>query len=209
MARLARSPLRSPLDLLFARPSQLAALRVLQDSREGMSGRAIARQARVNHQACAVALRRLEEINLIQRIGAGRTQLIRLNFDHHLVKELILPLLRKERELVSHIRREIAQQFKDTALAVTLFGSVARGEDVPGSDVDLLIVTKATDKPRAMKRAEQYNTGFQQRYGMRLSPIVMTPGEAARKMNASKPLLKNILADGIDLLPRRLREVLP
>jgi hypothetical protein len=85
--------------LLFARPSQLPILRALQDSQEGMSGRAIAREAGINHQACAQALRHLESLGLVRRLGTGRTQLMRLNFSHHLVKELILPLLQKEREI--------------------------------------------------------------------------------------------------------------
>jgi len=187
----------------------MAILRALQDNLEGMSGRAVARQAGINHQACALALRRLESLGLIQRQGDGRTQLVRLNFEHYLIKELILPLLRKERDLLSHIRREIAKQFRDKALAITVFGSVARGQDVPGSDMDLLILANGGDKDRMVQKAARYSTEFQQHYGLRLSPIVMTPGEAARKVRTSDALLKNILTEGIDLLPRRLHEALP
>lgn len=183
-------------------------LRALQDNREGMSGREVARQAGINHQACALALRRLEGLGVIQRLGNGRTQLVRLNFEHHLIKELILPLLRKERDLLSYIRREITEQFRDKALVITVFGSVARGQDVPGSDMDLLILAKGSDKHRMVSRAARYSTEFQQRYGLRLSPIVMTLDEAAKKVRTSDALLKNILAEGIDLLPQRLREAL-
>lgn len=203
------SHLRSPLDLLFASPSHLAILRALQDNLEGMSGRAVARQAGINHQACALALHRLESLGLIRRLGAGRTQLVRLNFEHYLIKELILPLLRKERELLGHIRREIARTFKDKALSVTVFGSVARGQDVAGSDVDLLILTERSDKTRMVEKAVRYSAEFQQRYGLRLSPIIMTPAEAARKARDSNTLFKNIVDEGIDLLPRRLHEMLP
>src|SRR5690348_100789 len=106
------SHLRYPLDRLFSRPSHIAILRALQDSREGMSGRAVARQARINHQACAMALRYLESMGLVQRQGAARTQLVRLSFDNHLVKELVLPVLKKERELLGHAQREIAHVFR-------------------------------------------------------------------------------------------------
>ena len=187
----------------------MAILRVLQDNREGMSGRAVARQAGINHQAVALALHRLEGLGLIQRLGTGRTQLVRLNFEHHLIKELILPLLRKERNLLANIRRELAGTFKDKALAVTVFGSVARGQDVAGSDLDLLILTERSDKNRMVAKAARYSAEFRQRYGLRLSPIIMTPAEAARKARNANALLKNILAEGIDLLPRRLREALP
>ena len=108
------SQLRSPLDRVFSRPSHLAVLRALKDSREGMSGRAVAREAGVNHQAGAVAIRSLEAMGLVQRLGSGHTQMIHLNFDHHLVAELILPLLRREGDLLSAIRRDIVRTFTTT-----------------------------------------------------------------------------------------------
>jgi hypothetical protein len=75
--------------------------------------------------------------------------------------------------------------------------------------MDLLILAEETDKQRVLEKASRYSSEFHQRYGMRLSPIVMTPAEAAKKARTSEPLVKNILAEGIDLLPRRLREWLP
>jgi predicted nucleotidyltransferase len=173
-----------------------------------MSGRAVARQAGINHQACAVALRRLEGLGLVIRAGSGHTQLVRLNFEHYLLKSLMLPLLRKERQLLADVRREIAKTFKDKALAVTLFGSVARGQDVEGSDLDLIILTESADKKRMIAQAARYSAEFKQRFGLRLSPIVMTPAEASAKARNSQALVKNILDEGIDLIPRRLREAL-
>jgi predicted nucleotidyltransferase len=173
-----------------------------------MSGRAIARAAGINHQACAVALRSLESLGLLERQGAGRIQLIRLNFDNYLLKTLVLPLLQKERQLLVNVRRDIVRTFQNQATTITLFGSVARGQDVPGSDVDVLILAEGSDKSRILSKASRYSAEFQERHGLRLSPLVMTPGEARRKAKGSNGLLKNILADGLDLLPRKLHEVL-
>ena len=58
--------------VFFSRPSPHAVLRALKDSREGMSGRAVAREAGVNHQAGAVAIRSLEAMGLVQSgLAAG------------------------------------------------------------------------------------------------------------------------------------------
>ena len=202
------SHLRYPLDRLFSRASHMAILRVLQDNREGMSGRAIAREAGINHQACALALRHLEGLGLLQRQGQGRTQLLRLNFDNYLVKELILPLLKKERDFQDHMRQDIAKAFRDKTLAITVFGSVARGQDIPGSDIDVLIVSEGSDKNQVLEKATGYSAEFKRKYGLRLSPIVMTPREARKRVKSSEPLFKNILSEGIDLLPHKLHEVL-
>ena len=155
-----------------------------------------------------MALRYLESMGLVQRQGAARTQLVRLSFDNHLVKELVLPVLKKERELLGHAQREIAHVFRSKALAITLFGSVARGEDEPGSDVDVLIICESADRNGLLEKAENYAAEFHKKYGLQLSVIIMTPNDARKSLNSSKPLLKNILSDGIDLLPRRLQEVL-
>ena len=202
------SHLRYPLDRLFSSSSHLAILRALQDNREGMSGRAIAREAKINHQSCALALRHLESLGLLQRQGTGRTQLIHLNFDNYLVKEIVLPLLKKERELLGQIRRAIAEAFKGKAITITIFGSVARQQDAPGSDIDVLILSEGPDKRLTLEKANRYSRDFQKRYGLRLSPMVMTPNEARRRTKGPEPLLRNILSEGIDLLPRKLHGVL-
>ena len=203
-----RSQLRYPLDRVFSSGIHIAIVRALQDSREGMSGRAIARLAGINHQACAMALRNLESLGVLQRQGTGKVQLISLNFDNHLIGELILPLLRKERDLLKNVRQAVTDTFKNEALAITLFGSVARKQDVPGSDMDILLVVKGTDKAQVVDQVTRTSSGFVKKYGVRLSPIVLTLREARQRVKQSDPLMRNILSEGIDLLPRKLSEVI-
>ncbi|MBI3291568.1 MAG: nucleotidyltransferase domain-containing protein [Elusimicrobia bacterium] len=186
----------------------MAILRALQDAREGMSGRAIARQAEINHQTCAVALKNLEAWGILQRQGSGKTQFIRLNFKNYVIKQLILPLLRKERGLLKAIREDIVDTFRKEALSITLFGSVARGQEVTSSDVDVLLLVEPPAKTTLLHRTAQYSSDFMQRYGIRLSPVVFTPREARMQAKRSGRLFKNILRDGVDLLPRKLREVI-
>ncbi len=56
-----------PLDHILSARSQIAVLRVLLDSAHGLTGREIARQAGMNHQACIEALSRLETLGLLRR----------------------------------------------------------------------------------------------------------------------------------------------
>jgi predicted nucleotidyltransferase len=197
-----------PLDRLFSNSSHIAILHALQDGREGMSGRAIARQAGMNHQACAVALKNLESMGVVHRQGNGRTQLLRLNFDNRLVKNLVLPLLRGERDLFKEAMRDIAQHFGHEAEAITLFGSVARGQDVLGSDLDVLLIAKGGAKNKILQNAARYSADFTKTFGIRLSPTVWTLAEARKKVRQKDRLMQNILSDGLDLLPKKLREVL-
>ena len=85
---------------------------------------------------------------------------------------------------------------------------MARGEDAPGSDLDVLIVARGANKNQTPERAADLATQFQKRYGLRLAPIVMNLTEARRMAVKSSALLRNILADGVDLLPEKLRDLL-
>ena len=46
-------------------------------------------------------------------MGSGRTQLLRLNVESHLVSDLILPLLRKEKQWISIVHKAVVQDFPD------------------------------------------------------------------------------------------------
>jgi len=196
-----------PLDWVFAAPSQLAVLRALKDSAEGMSGRAAARAAGINHQACKQALDRLEALGLIIRQGSGHTQMLRLNFEHELVREALLPLFAAEKAFQSRLRGAIARGLGGEARAATVFGSTARGEDRPGSDLDLLLIAESRNKTALADKAAEFGRGFVKKYGIRLSPIVYTVGEAKARYNSGDPLMKNVLEHGVDLLERKLKEL--
>ncbi len=95
---------RRPLDWIFSAPSNVGVLRVLKDSKQGMSGRAIAREAGFNHRAIARAVAKLETLGLIERQGSGKTQLIRLNFEHLLVKDVLLPMFADEKRTMGSLK---------------------------------------------------------------------------------------------------------
>src|SRR3990172_5500890 len=145
--------LRRPLDQVFAAPSHLAVCRALLDTAEGMSGRQVAREARINHQTCAVALGRLEELGVVRRQGSGQSQLFRLNRENALVGALLIPLLKKEREVFPRIIRRIGEMVADRCLRALVFGSVARGEESRDSDLDLLFIADSTRGQAISRRA--------------------------------------------------------
>ncbi|MFC1522882.1 nucleotidyltransferase domain-containing protein [Elusimicrobiota bacterium] len=200
--------LRFPLSWVFASSGNIAILRVLQDNREGMSGRAIAKEAGINHQACAVALKKLEAIGIIKRRGSGKTQLIRINFDHFLAEELVLAALRREKDMFPRAFKNIVDSLRDLSLSVTVFGSAAVGETEPGSDIDLMIIVKAENKGKVLNQVRTLSAKFAHRYGFRLSPIVLTAGEVKARAGKSDQLIKSILKHGVDLLSRKFKEIL-
>jgi len=120
--------LQQPLNWILSSQSSVAVIRDLKDSKEGMSGRAVARAAGFTHQACRQALSKLEAVGFIERQGSGKTQLVRLNFNHILVKDALLPLFRAEKHFTRSIRETIRKNSGIMLDRQPFFGSVARKE---------------------------------------------------------------------------------
>jgi predicted nucleotidyltransferase len=74
-------------------------------------------------------------------------------------------------------------------LLVVLFGSVARGEFHPESDVDVLVLV---DKPLEWKQVYQHTSGIVQ-------PIVKTVEEYIAQTREGEPFMLEIIEDGIPL----------
>jgi predicted nucleotidyltransferase len=193
---------RRPLDQAFAVPSHLAVLRALLDAAEGMSGRQVARLAGINHQTCAVTLGRLEERGLVRRQGSGQSQLFQLDREHLLVRDLLVPLLRREREVFSRILRRVGELVSGRCLRAVVFGSVARAEEQRESDLDLLLIA---DGPRgqtaARRAADAVRAALGREWGLRVNPIVLTERAVEVRRARTDPLIVNILREGVEVSP--------
>ena len=189
---------RRPLDQVFAVPSHLAVLRALLDAAEGMSGRQTARLAGINHQTCAVTLGRLEELGLVRRQGSGQTQLFQLHRAHLLVRDLLIPLLKQEREVFPKILRRVGDLVSGRCRQALVFGSVARGEELRESDLDLLLIAGGPrEVATARQAAAEVRAALGAEWGLRVNPIVLTARAVEVRQARKDPLVANILREGI------------
>ena len=100
-------------------------------------------------------------------------------------------------ELIADMTARIARDFQP--LRIILFGSHARGDATPDSDIDLLVVlSDATDKRQA---------AIEIRRALRDLPvskdiIVTTPDEIARRGDLIGPVLRPALREGKVLYER-------
>ena len=141
------SALYQPLDHILGSPALVRVVRVLAGHGGSLGVSDIARRARISLPSTRAALRRLVEAELVSAVGAGRSVVCALRSAHPLVPALVA-LFASEREqadaVLSAIRRAAAA-LEPAPLAVWLYGSVARGEDVPTSDIDIALVSAEED----------------------------------------------------------------
>jgi hypothetical protein len=172
-------------------------LAVLAGAEEAFSGRRVHRL--VGHGSepgIRKAVERLVEQGIVLRTQAGQAKLYRLN-RQHVSAEGIALLAAARSELVARLREKISLWEEPPRCAV-LFGSVARREAGPHSDLDLLIIRPSiidedsavwTKQLASLEQAATAWTGNDAR-------IVEL---AENELTQARPLLENALRDGIKL----------
>jgi DNA-binding transcriptional ArsR family regulator len=104
-----------------------------------MTGREIQRViGHGSHQGVRNAADRLTGQGVVSRRSAGNANLYRLNRDH-VAASWIEGLADLAAQVLARLRDEIAG-WEQAPVLVVLFGSVARGDGTPQSDLDLLVV---------------------------------------------------------------------
>lgn len=131
------SPLQSLVPTLDS-----AVLEVLAGTESGLSATQIARlAARGSRQGQALVLDRLVEHGLVIAEPANRGYLYRLNRDHVLA-DAVLSACRARRTVLDRLT-EAVKALEPEPAHVSVFGSFARREAGPDSDIDLLVVLPA------------------------------------------------------------------
>src|SRR5207247_4530687 len=130
------------LDDVLGRRSSVRLLRFLIRAGGEHSGRDLARLVGLDHKTCHDALRELAEQGIIAARRIGTATAYSLKQDHPLVQEILRPAFENEETLIERFVRE-AQKISGVPVeSIIIFGSVARKEEVPRSDVDILVITK-------------------------------------------------------------------
>ena len=138
-----QSHLRYPLSRLFASPGNVRVLRVLADGL-ATSVTQIASAAGLTPQGARLVLDGLAAQGIVTAQGSARTQLFGLA-DVHPFRHPLLDLFKVERAVWEDLVARLRERFKRRAgvQAAWLYGSVARGEDTPASDIDLALLVSS------------------------------------------------------------------
>jgi|GEM_PF-3257013 len=112
----------------------------------------IARELKIPKTTAQRALKTLSEQNILREIKKkGKINIYQLNKKNYIVKDLLEPFFEKEKTIIIEKSKRFCQKiknamksknFQNLVKAVILFGSAARDEMKPTSDVDLAIITK-------------------------------------------------------------------
>jgi predicted nucleotidyltransferase len=170
--------------------------RVLAETTEPMSARRIHGLARVgSYVGVKNVLQRLVTQGLATSVEAPPASLYAANRSH-LAWPAIEELARLRSKLFDRIRDEVAR-WKPAPDAVVIYGSTARGDGHDSSDVDLLVVTKASRRDEAESLATDLGQQIRAWTGNNTQVTVFTPAGIRRLNDMNDPVLTNIRRDAI------------
>ena len=183
-------------DMLGSR-SRIAVLRVLHGVSVPLNASQLAARTGLTRPAVASALTSLAAMGIARSSPAGRATVHWLSRDNVYVANLIDPLFKAERNVPDDLIDDLARSFQ-AAVSVVLFGSYARGDQTPSSDVDVILVAgDATSKTALELAAADHAVEFRTRFGASLSYLVYTHEEAAALSATSPELAGSIRREGV------------
>ena len=153
--------------------------------------RELAGHIKVSHTAVLKSLGDLQGMNIIKIESHGTSNLITINKESYLYKEL-KRLFDFEVQTIQQLKEEI-KKILPKAKSVALFGSIAMKREKLDRDIDVLIITQ--DKSEINEIIAKNQEAFSKQFGNILSAHIMTEIEFKRKKNT--PFVKDILENYI------------
>ncbi|MBI5882301.1 MAG: nucleotidyltransferase domain-containing protein [Elusimicrobia bacterium] len=193
--------------------AQSRVLRFLWRSRAEWSGREIARKVGLSAPSCHDALKKLDARGIVLLRRVSNVHLYRINAENYLVRNVFARQFEAEaampKQVAAAVRRSLVDSSKSDILSIVLFGSMARGTEQLGSDLDLLIVLPSKGSLKALEpRVERLRDMLSRRFSVPLAPYIQTLLELRRKFHHKFPLIREILKDGRTIYGKELKELL-
>ena len=113
------------------------------------------------------------------------------------------------KKVAALVTKSLVDSAKTDILSIVLFGSMARGTEQLGSDLDILVVLPTKKGVKALElRIENLRESLFKRFSVPLSPYVQTLSELRHKHQQKLPLIREILKDGQTIFGKEIKELL-
>jgi DNA-binding transcriptional ArsR family regulator/predicted nucleotidyltransferase len=185
------------LNDILGNKKALDIIRVLSLLPDGASGREIASRAGQSPQTALNALNELEEQCLVVSRRVGRAKLYSLNNKHWFIADGLIPLWNKINSWLDLLGQFYVSNLPTPPICIIVYGSFARREETPASDLDLLFVfDDAVYDETIIDHILSLDSGVFERFGVSVSPKAIALGEFKREIKKSEGLMRNIFREG-------------
>lgn len=174
--------LRFPTSTLLATPGSLRVLRELLHAEAPLPVSTLAHHTALTPQTVRNAVAALRQGSLVEELGSGRSRLYRADPGH----PLYLPLGALFQAEEDRFRTVLdafalaAGNLTPTPLSVWVYGSVARGEDLPDADMEVALVSADDDVDTAVDRFREMVGPIQDVQRVWVSVVGLSRGDVRR-----------------------------
>lgn len=110
---------------------------------------------------------------------------------------LTIAIDEKLKQILSELRHRFAEHYDDRLVQLILYGSQARGDATPTSDIDILVVLKGTVDPGdEIAQVGMLTAALSLKYNVVISCVFLS---AERYVTEQSPLLLNVRREGISI----------
>jgi len=184
-------------------------LRALAGVDAALTGRRVSELVHGGHSGTVHrSLERLTRLGLLLAQRAGRATLYRFNREH-VAAEAVMAFITLRTTMIAELREAVAR-LDPPPLAAVLFGSAARGDGGPESDLDLAIIRDTHDDASGGSdwdaQIDAMAVALERRFGNAISVHELSPANAARLAETRSPTVAEILADQVPLCGRPIAD---
>ena len=199
-----QSHFRYPLNRILASEGAVRVLRELARHGGEWSVPSLARATKLSAQAIRNVLMDLTTIGIVESVGQERVVLYRLQTAHPL-RPALAHLFEEEEGRVSRVfasLRQAAATVVPEVLAVWVYGSTARGDDKPTSDLDVVLVINGGDVESTSSAYQQALSDIIDAERVSLSVIGLSDDDVRRLVRDKDVWWRNLVSDAQPLIGR-------
>ena len=199
MRTQAQSFLRQPLSAVFANPAGVRVLRALAQHGGELSAPMLAERSRLTRPSVLAALDHLAALGLVESVGSVRQRLHRIDQGHPLAPSLSALFAAEAGRFDAIFEAVRAAAGEAGVAAAWLYGSVARGDDRPDSDLDLAMVASAdlNAEKTALRAALRM---LEDEWRLTVSVVALDAEDVGRLSQEGDPWWRALLAEAVPLV---------
>ena len=186
------------IEQLLGSRSRVRVLRELVGLSVPQNAAQIAARTGLTRPAVGTVLADFAAMGLVATTAVGNARVHWLVRDNAYVQHLVEVVFRFESGVPDMLLDDLRRTFAGAAESVVLFGSYARGDQEPGSDIDVVLVASDEAGKVALDDlvAREFSA-FGRRWGSTLSALAYTAEEAAGLFLRSPDLQRSLEEEGV------------
>lgn len=193
---------------LLSDPIRIKVFKTLRQHPEGLTGRALGTLVGTSAFKINGVVRALAAHGVLNQTLVGNAHLCRLNEHHILVREVVNYLIDYENNFLTNLGKAVMEKLTPHPLSIILYGSIARGDENPSSDVDLMFIYKDEEEPGSIHKADPVFEWITRNYGNPAGIRRIRISEFQNPELEHRELIRNIIKEGKSIAGLSMTEVL-